>query len=155
MLVLANAIYFKGAWSSAFDVSKTQDSAFYLLDVSIGRVAFMMSNKKKHFLHCVDGFKVLKLPYQEGNTNSQTSWVIISSSGKLKPGRVQLPRFKISFRFKASGIMKELGLYSPYSEQGGLTEMVDYHELSQRYSTSHLLQLVRKGLKPLLPPLLV
>ncbi|XP_058070115.1 serpin-ZX-like [Magnolia sinica] len=59
---------------------------------------------------------------------------------EVEAGRVQLPRFKISFGFEASGIMKELGLHSPYSEQGGLTEMVDYHELSQRYSTSHLLQ---------------
>ncbi|XP_058069317.1 serpin-ZXA-like isoform X2 [Magnolia sinica] len=154
MLVLANAIYFKGAWSTMFDGSKTQDRDFFLLDGSISRAAFMASNKKKHFLHSFDGFKVLKLPYQHGNTDRRFSMYFILphkryglpnliknfdlNSGflghhlklwEVEAGRVQLPRFKISFGLEASGIIKELGLYSPFSKQGGLTEMVDYQEL--------------------------
>lgn len=42
-LVLANAVYFKGAWKVNFDPSMTTDSDFYLLNGEKVRVPFMTS----------------------------------------------------------------------------------------------------------------
>ncbi|KAL6012558.1 hypothetical protein ACLOJK_003047 [Asimina triloba] len=43
MLVLANALYFKGAWDDNFPASMTNDLDFHILDGSIVKVPFMTS----------------------------------------------------------------------------------------------------------------
>ena len=40
-LILANAIYFKGAWDQKFDASRTQLGDFYLLNGQIFQVPFL------------------------------------------------------------------------------------------------------------------
>ncbi|CAL4950151.1 unnamed protein product [Urochloa decumbens] len=63
VLVLANAIYFKGTWSTPFAENKTKDKKFYCLDGSRVHTPFMHS-KEDQFIKEHDGFKVLKLPYR-------------------------------------------------------------------------------------------
>uniref|UniRef100_A0A1D1XWS9 Serpin-ZX n=1 Tax=Anthurium amnicola TaxID=1678845 RepID=A0A1D1XWS9_9ARAE len=147
-LVLANALYFKGAWSEKFDASQTKDSAFHLLDGSPVRAPFMTS-KKKQLISANDGFKVLKLPYLQGDDRRQFSMCLFLPDGKdglwglveklssesahldrylpmqkVEVGHFEIPKFKISFGFEASRILKEMGLTLPFSG-GELTEMVD------------------------------
>ena len=64
-LIFANALYFRGAWNEKFDVSKTKDYDFHLLNGSSVKVPFMTSNKKQ-FIEVYDDFKVLRLPYKKG-----------------------------------------------------------------------------------------
>ncbi|XP_052137109.1 putative serpin-Z6A [Oryza glaberrima] len=64
VLVLANAVYFKGKWENPFDVADTTDKKFYLLDGSYVMAPFMRSWDDR-LIACHDGFKVLKLPYQD------------------------------------------------------------------------------------------
>ncbi|MCI12892.1 serpin-ZX, partial [Trifolium medium] len=64
-LVFANALYFKGAWDQPFHPSKTKQYDFYLLNDRSVKVPFMTSNKKQ-FVRAFDGFKVLRLPYEQG-----------------------------------------------------------------------------------------
>lgn len=148
-LVLGNALYFKGAWEKKFDASKTKESEFHLLDGSSVQVPFMTSNEKQ-FLSASDGFKVLRLPYKQGEDKRQFSMYIFlpdardglwnlaeklsSESGfldhhrprqKVAVGKFKLPRFKISFGFEASEVLKGLGLVLPFAGNGDLTEMVD------------------------------
>ncbi|XP_058080323.1 serpin-ZX [Magnolia sinica] len=148
-LILANALYFKGAWNDKFDASKTKDFDFHLLDGSSVQVPFMTS-KKKQFVSSYDGFKVLTLPYKQGEDKRQFSMYFFlpddkdglrslvekmgSDSGfidrhlplqEVEVGQFQIPRFKISFGFEASGALKELGLVLPFTGEGDLTEMVD------------------------------
>ncbi|CAO2162427.1 unnamed protein product [Urochloa humidicola] len=72
VLVLANAIYFKGTWCKPFAENKTKEKKFYCLDGSHVRAPFMHS-KEKQFVKEHDGFKVLKLPYR--NTTSDVDVV--------------------------------------------------------------------------------
>ncbi|KAJ4966192.1 hypothetical protein NE237_018041 [Protea cynaroides] len=120
-LIFANALYFKGTWKE---------------------------NKKKQFVCAYDGFKVLKLPYSQGQDKRHFSMYfflpntrdmlpalvnkLASEPGFLdrylpseavKVGDFRIPRFKISFGFEVSKVLKGLGLVLPFS--GGLTEMVD------------------------------
>ncbi|KAA8537697.1 hypothetical protein F0562_027313 [Nyssa sinensis] len=147
-LIFANALYFKGAWNEKFNASATKDHDFHILNGSSVRVPFMTS-KKKQVIKAFDGFKVLGLPYKQGEDKRRFSMYFFlpdakdglpalvekvgSESGfldrhlpyqQVEVGDFQIPRFKISFGFEASKVLKELGLVLPFSSEG-LTEIVD------------------------------
>ncbi|MCD7466308.1 hypothetical protein HAX54_002911 [Datura stramonium] len=147
-LVFANALYFKGAWDEKFDASVTKESEFHLLNGTSIQVPFMTS-KKKQYVKVFDGFKVLGLPYKQGEDRRHFSMYFflpdakdglpalvekVSSESqflerhlpfqKVGVGEFRIPKFKISFGFEASNVLKGLGLVLPFSGDG-LTEMVD------------------------------
>lgn len=147
-LIFANALYFKGAWKDKFDASTTKDYDFHLLNGSSVTVPFMTS-KKKQYIGAFDGFKVLGLPYNQGEDKRQFTMYfflpdakdglsalagkLASESGflerklpgqKVQVGDFRIPRFKISFGLEVSNVLKELGVVLPFTG-GGLTEMVD------------------------------
>uniref|UniRef100_A0A0D9VWC7 Serpin domain-containing protein n=1 Tax=Leersia perrieri TaxID=77586 RepID=A0A0D9VWC7_9ORYZ len=159
-LVLGNALYFKGAWTEKFDASKTKDGEFHLLDGKSVQAPFM-STSKKQYLSSYENLKVLKLPYQQGGDKRQFSMYILlpeahdglwSLAEKLNSepeflekhiptrqvtvGDFKLPKFKISFGFEASDLLKGLGLHLPFSSEADLTEMVDSPEGQKLFVSS-------------------
>ncbi|KAF7139148.1 hypothetical protein RHSIM_Rhsim07G0232500 [Rhododendron simsii] len=149
-LIYANALYFKGAWIEKFDASKTIYQDFHLLNGSSVRVPFMTS-KNDQFVSEFDSFKVLRLPYKHGEDERRFSMYfflpnaydglsalmekVSSESGfldghlpceRVEVGRFRIPKFKFSFGFEASEVLKGLGLVLPFSPgEAGLTEMVE------------------------------
>ncbi|KAG5542213.1 hypothetical protein RHGRI_021919 [Rhododendron griersonianum] len=148
-LIFANALYFKGAWTAKFDASKTKDQEFHLLNGSSVQVPFMTS-KKKQLVRAFDGFKVLGLPYKQGEDKRRFSMYFFLPNAKdgltalmekvsseagfldrhlpyqeVEVGEFRIPKFKISFGFEASKVLKGLGLVLPFSGDEGLTEMVN------------------------------
>uniref|UniRef100_A0A7N0ZQB7 Serpin domain-containing protein n=1 Tax=Kalanchoe fedtschenkoi TaxID=63787 RepID=A0A7N0ZQB7_KALFE len=109
-----------------------------------------MTSKKMQLVSQYEGFKVLGLPYKQGEDKRQFSMYIFlpdakdglpalteklgSGSGlldkhiprcKVAVRQLLIPKFKISFGFEASKVLKGLGLVSPFTGPEGLTEMVD------------------------------
>ncbi|CAN1273826.1 At1g47710 [Linum perenne] len=102
-----------------------------------------MTSKKKQFVSQSNGFKVLSLPYKQGEDKRRFSMCIFlpdskdglpalvekfgSESGFLSRHLPQqkIPKFKISFGFEASNTLKGLGLVLPFSNEADLTEMVE------------------------------
>ncbi|KAG8097598.1 hypothetical protein GUJ93_ZPchr0013g34129 [Zizania palustris] len=148
-LVLGNALYFKGTWTEKFDASKTKDGKFHLLDGKSVEAPFMSSTKEQ-YLSSYDNLKVLKLPYKQGEDKRQFSMYILLPEAqdglwslaeklnsepefldkhvpmrKVTVGQFKLPKFKISFGFEASDLLKGLGLHLPFGTEADLTEMVD------------------------------
>ena len=148
-LVLANALYFKGAWTDQFDSYGTKNDYFYLLDGSSVQTPFMSSMDDQYLLSS-DGLKVLKLPYKQGGDNRQFFMYILlpeapgglsSLAEKLSAEpdflerhiprqrvairQFKLPKFKISFGIEASDLLKCLGLQLPFSDEADFSEMVD------------------------------
>ncbi|KAF7139550.1 hypothetical protein RHSIM_Rhsim07G0232400 [Rhododendron simsii] len=149
-LIFANALYFKGAWIEKFDASKTQQQEFHLLNGSSVQVPFMTSEEEQ-FVSAFDSFKVSRLPYKQGEDKRRFSMYfflpnaksglsalmekVSSESGFLdrhlpcrmvELGRFLIPKFKFSFGFEASEVLKGLGLVLPFSlGEAGLTEMVE------------------------------
>ncbi|XP_058222171.1 serpin-ZX-like [Rhododendron vialii] len=148
-LIFANALYFKGAWAEKFNVSKTKDQEFHLLNGSSVQVPFMTS-KKDQFISEFNSFKVLRLPYNQGEDKRRFSMYLYlpnakdglsalmrkmsSKSGfldrhlpceRVEVGEFLIPKFKFSFGFEASKVLKGLGLVLPFAGGEGLTEMVD------------------------------
>ncbi|CAA7048069.1 unnamed protein product [Microthlaspi erraticum] len=160
-LIFANALYFKGTWNEKFDESVTKDGDFHLLDGAKVTAPFMTS-KKKQYVSAYDGFKVLGLPYLQGDDKRQFSMYlylpdasnglsdlmekIVSTNGfleshiprrQVKVGEFKIPKFKFSFGFEASDVLKGLGLTSPFSGEDGLTEMVE-SEMGKNLSVSSI-----------------
>ncbi|XP_057422364.1 serpin-ZX-like [Lotus japonicus] len=150
-LIFANALHFKGEWEHQFDAGCTFDYNFHLLNGTSVKVPFM-TNKKDQSIRAFDGFKVLRLSYEQGtDKNLQFSMYIIlpdakdglsaliekmgSESGflegkfpeeKVQVGGFRIPKFNFSFAFEASNVLKELGVVSPFSQlDADFTKMVD------------------------------
>lgn len=141
-LVLANAIYFKGAWANSFNPQFTQSIPFILasgksLDVP------MMSQTAEFKLARGKAFQVLELPYE----GDDLSMLILLPSigtpfpdldldmiGELKFTRktvmVQLPRFKIESTFRLGDTLAAMGMplaFSPRADFSGMTGTNDLH----------------------------
>ena len=151
VLILANALYFKGSWGTKFDPSKTQAGDFHLLNGQTVRVPFMTthSSVRLHSYRCFDGVKVLQIPYQNGQDPRRFSMYFflpdqkdglgdLIQNIKSNPNTLNqqfgliddkltsfwIPRFKFSFDFEPSRTMKEMGLVQLF-KPGALTEIVD------------------------------
>ncbi|XP_057427900.1 serpin-ZX-like isoform X2 [Lotus japonicus] len=149
-LIFVNALYFKGKWIEKFKASMTKDYKFYLLNRTSVKAPFMVS-KEKQFISAFKDFKVLGLPYKHGKDERNFSMYIFlphaknglsdlvelvtSKSGflesklpnhKVEVGDFRIPKFKISFDFEASLLLKKLGVVLPFSQSDAdLTKMVD------------------------------
>lgn len=147
-LILANALYFKGEWNEKFDTSETKHHEFHILSGGSIRAPFMTS-KKKQYVAAFNGYKVLRLPYKQGTDTRCFSMYFIlpdahdglpalfdkisSEPGflnhhvpfrRVRVRKFLIPKFKTTFGFEASNILKGLGVTLPFCG-GGLTEMVD------------------------------
>ncbi|XP_066335702.1 serpin-ZXA-like [Miscanthus floridulus] len=148
-LVLGNALYFKGAWTNKFDASETRDGEFHLLNGSSVEAPFM-SSRDDQYMASYGDLKVLRLPYEQGGDKRQFSMYILLPEAqdglwslaqklssepefldrhiptrKIPVGQIKVPKFKISFGFEASELLKGLGLQLPFSPEADLSEFVD------------------------------
>lgn len=77
MLVLANALYFKGEWNDKFDSLKTRDGEFYLFNGSTVQIPFMTSQKKQLISSLGGDFKSSNFPTNK--FRKEGNWPCISS----------------------------------------------------------------------------
>ncbi|CDY58203.1 BnaC08g48750D [Brassica napus] len=143
-LILANAVYFKGAWSEKFDARFTKDNDFHLLDGTSVKVPFMTSHKDQ-YLRRYDGFQVVRLPYVEDQRQFSMYIYLPDASDGLptllekigsEPGFLdnhipdyqieldafRIPKFKFTFDFKASDVLEDMGLTCPFKSTGGVLD---------------------------------
>ncbi|KAF9608673.1 hypothetical protein IFM89_010457, partial [Coptis chinensis] len=152
IVLLANALYFKGNWSNPFDELNTADSMFYLRDGNSVEVPCMISGGN-YFINTFDDFKVLKLPYDMGYKNMDNHismyiilpnkrdglWALAEIVGsdplfiekylsrhteRVGVKKLMLPKFKITYKFEASKILQEIGLKFSFSEEAEFDEIV-------------------------------
>ncbi len=134
VLVLTNAIYFKGSWRDEFDPKITADDKFHptLLETVPVR---MMNRRGPMSVHEGDGVQVVRLPYR-GEAKSMLVVVPDSATGlaaveaKLTAGQVQLwrtglreaevklqlPKFKASGKSRLDGPLTALGMPRAFCE---------------------------------------
>ncbi|KAJ4828561.1 hypothetical protein Tsubulata_020286 [Turnera subulata] len=153
--VLANALYFKGAWDDPFEPSSS-DMNFHLLDGGTIRVPFLSGYHRYEYYGSFETFKVLRLPYGTGNDLDKRFSMYIflpnRSNGlqdmiqefnsdpglfhkrtkleKVDIAWLRIPKFKFSNTFTLSETMKELGLTLPFQMGGGPTGMVDWERVN-------------------------
>ncbi|CAH9123898.1 unnamed protein product [Cuscuta epithymum] len=148
IVVLANALHFKGAWANEFDVANTMDRDFYLMDGASVQVPFMSSSEKQ-YLKAFDGFKVLRMPYRLGENQERQQFSmyfilpdtedglpslvdkLTSEStfleqhipyNKVKVGEFRIPKFKISFDLDILDVLEKLGVTNARHALSGMVE---------------------------------
>jgi len=127
ILVLVNAIYFKGSWTKAFDPKLTSAREFFLPS---GGAQRLMMNREDKFRYKADGLmQAVALPYGDERLNlyvflprerrglGQLFFIsLLSSPSSLfsgfveKKGTVILPRFKIEFEQDLNEALIRLGM---------------------------------------------
>ncbi|XP_009806715.2 ovalbumin-related protein X [Gavia stellata] len=146
MLVLVNAIYFKGIWKTAFKEEDTQEFPFRVTKQESRPVQMMCQNSTfKVAAVAAERMKILELPYASGelsmlvllpddvsgleqledkiNFEKLTEWTSPNVMEK-KRVKVYLPRMKIEEKYNLTSVLKALGmtdLFSPSANLSGIS----------------------------------
>ena len=128
MMVLINAIYFKGQWMTEFDKNQTTDRPFTL---ATGRQKQhpMMAQKGDYRYAETQQFQAISLPYGKGrtslyvflpkpNTNladfqktlTAENWQTWMKIFSKREGSIQLPRFKMDYEIDLKNSLSALGM---------------------------------------------
>jgi serpin B len=128
IMVLINAIYFKGAWSEEFDPENTSDRAFTLPDGSTKQVPMMEQDEKFPYYEG-EGFQAISLPYGEERLqmsiflpdekssltdfsqqlNAQ-NWATWMQQLRKRDGVIVLPRFKLEDEYDLQQTLSDMGM---------------------------------------------
>ncbi|XP_070850560.1 serine protease inhibitor 42Dd-like [Drosophila suzukii] len=139
VMILLNAIYFKGQWQYEFDPKKTKQADFRTIDKKTVTVQMMSLSGafKAGYNHDLDA-KVIELPYR----NSSLSMVIflpekddglpelekkiIGFSQRLRKVNVnlKLPKFKIELTSELGNILQTMGIRDAFSQSADFKGLV-------------------------------
>jgi serine protease inhibitor len=142
ILVLVNAIYFKGSWTKAFDPELTTPRDFHLASGNAAQRQMMRRDGEFRY-KSDDAVQAVALPYGDGRLNMylflpQQEGGIGRLVGDLKPGNfadlfqgfgqrkgeVVLPRFKIEFEASLNKVLKLLGMGQAFSGGADFSKMI-------------------------------
>lgn len=134
ILVLINAIYFKGKWSVPFEKANTKDGVFTLPGGKQKKVP-MMSQSGDYLYFKGEDFQAVSLPYGDGRISmyiflpdrnisldefqgklSFDNWNDWMSQFHIMKGSIALPRFKIEYDAKLNDTLKTLGMAIAFDE---------------------------------------
>ncbi len=157
-LVLANAIYFKGAWENPFEEEATQTGAFTLYDGQ--SVDVEMMEQVEQFAYAeFDGLQMLELPY-EGRDLSMVVGLPETHDGlpaveeQLSVGRLQewleawerrrvnvkLPRFEFTSEFELSDVLQAMGMQDAF-----VPNTADFSGMSAEPDDLHISDVLHKA----------
>ena len=134
LLVLVNAIYFKGKWSIEFDKTKTKELPFTLLDSTIKQVPMMTQSGHYHYYEDIN-LQAISLPYGKekmsmyiflpkttsslaefvSNLNKKT-WTELMLKFSYKEGNITLPRFKFEYSKTLNEALIALGMGNAFTD---------------------------------------
>lgn len=135
VMILINAMYFKGDWKEKFDSSQTKNGTFFLeKDKSIETPMMSLNTKSANYME-EEKYKALKLYYGDGkfsmsiflpNEESNLSeffneitqdelknWIKISSE---QEGYVTMPKYSIEYQSELNDTLKNIGLVTPFKK---------------------------------------
>ncbi len=128
ILILINAVYFKGTWAKQFDKDRTEERDFTLLDGS-HKLHPMMSQSGRYPYYESENFQAVSLPYGEGRVSmyiflpkqslpigefqallNAQNWQYWIAKFDEREGDIVLPRFKVEYKTTLKGTLGALGM---------------------------------------------
>jgi serpin B len=147
VMLLINAIYFKGKWKSQFDKSKTAEMPFYKSGGNQVDVP-MMKQKSDFRIYEGSGFVIAEFPYGQGNfvmdviipddqagfnstlamvsDENYTSWI---NQMRERETDLSFPRFKYGFKKKLKDILSDMGMGIAFSDDADFSNITDLYDL--------------------------
>jgi serine protease inhibitor len=135
VLVLLNAVYFLGTWTTTFDEADTRDVPFQLVDGAQVEVQTMHRSDPQIEIATGDGFTLARLPYGEDQRFGMevilpdedvplddllarfdaTTWQqTIDRLEPETPSQVALPRFELEWEQNLTDALQALGMSSAF-----------------------------------------
>lgn len=143
VLVLLNAVYFKGSWTDPFDPARTRAETFTRADGTGVAVPFM--SRRGEYGHAQgEGFQLLRLPYgadgrfgmeilfpdpglsldQVQSRLNPASWAAATAQLAQQDLLVSLPRFELEYLAEElDEVLQELGMAIAYSPESDFTPL--------------------------------
>jgi serine protease inhibitor len=143
VMLLINAIYFKGKWESQFDKTKTIQGSFYKPDGFTSQVP-MMKQISDFQVYDGDGFTLAEFPYGQGNfvmdvilpdentgidnvmplitENNFAAW--LNQMGDRKTD-LTFPRFKYGYKKQLNDILSAMGMGIAFTDNADFSNISD------------------------------
>ncbi len=136
VLVLLNAVYFLGEWTTRFDPGNTRPAPFTTPDAGAADVPMMHLSDAKFGYAQRDGYRMLRLPYGEdgrygmeimlpdqGNTLAglvasldAAQWrAAVDSLTEQTIDELALPRFELRWKGELTGPLRQLGMSAAFT----------------------------------------
>ena len=147
VMLLINAIYYKGKWSSQFDKSKTAPMPFYKTGGSQAEVP-MMKQENDYKVFEGNGFVLAEFPYGQGNfvmdvilpeagNNLETIIPLVNDAGfttwisQMNKRKIDLslPKFKYGFKIKLKDILTDMGMGIAFYDGADFSNISDQYDL--------------------------
>ena len=128
VLLLLNAVYFKGQWAHKFDKAKTQQKDFTLAAGATKQVARMAQSGRFEYFETPE-MQAIRLPFGDGDLVMEVLLPAKSSSLSAlesqltaehwkewrvryskREGTIELPRFELESKYKLNGPLESLGM---------------------------------------------
>ncbi len=162
VLLLLNAVYFKGQWKHPFNKAQTQDRDFTLSDGTSRKVARMAQSGRFDYFETPQ-VQAIRLPFGDGDlamevllpakTSSLEAleteltpelWAVWRSQFVSRQGSIELPRFELKSHYRLNAPLQALGMRRAFdSHAAELTRMFappGDHARGKPYSISVVLQ---------------
>lgn len=143
VMLLINAIYFKGAWKTEFDPADTHTADFFTASGPVP-VEMMHITESDFAYFETEVFQAIDLPYgdsifsmsvflpkqghdvneliAEMNADSWDNWL---GNFETKPVQLFLPKFKMEFDIKLKRTLSDMGMALAFSDAADFTKMID------------------------------
>ncbi|HNW57345.1 MAG TPA: serpin family protein [Bacteroidales bacterium] len=141
VMLLINAIYFKGKWNSQFEKSKTVEESFHTSSGTSVEVP-MMKQSSDFKVYDGDGFVLAEIPYGQGNfvmdiilpdeVNSINSLIPAVTDaaftgwiGEMRNIKVDLsfPRFKYGYKEEMKKTLSAMGMEIAFTDQADFSNI--------------------------------
>jgi serine protease inhibitor len=142
LLVLVNALYFKGDWSVPFDESRTRPAPFHSANGKSRETPTMSRSGEFEYLE-TSAFQAVNLPYSNGRFNMLLALprpgvapgqlpALLRARGwpdrlrfKKSDGYLALPRFKIEYGTELSSHLARFGMGVAFSSQADFSALTE------------------------------
>lgn len=143
VMLLANAIYFKGKWSSQFDKNNTVQETFYKSG-GVEEQVPMMKQTSEFKIYNGSGFTMAEFPYGQGNfvmdlilpddydginnilplinESAMESWLSLMNERRTE---ITVPRFRYGFKKELKEILSDMGMKIAFSDNADFTNISD------------------------------
>ncbi len=135
VLVLLNAVYFLGTWTTTFDEAETRDAPFTLADGSQVEVPMMHRSEPEVETAAGEGFTLFRLPYGDDERfgmevllpdedvalddllrqlDADTWQGTVDQLASSTPSQLALPRFELEWDATLNDALQDLGIVSAF-----------------------------------------